>query len=116
MRVVVTGGAGFIGSHLTEKLVNLGHSVRVIVPYNVENSWGWLDYLDNKVKNNLEVISGDICDQDLINKSVKDVDVVFHLAALISIPYSYISPRSYVSVNITGTLNLLEAEIGRAHV
>jgi dTDP-glucose 4,6-dehydratase len=83
--------------------------VRVIVPYNVENSWGWLDYLDAKIKKNLEVISGDICDQDLINKSVKDVDVVFHLAALISIPYSYISPRSYVSVNITGTLNLLEA-------
>ena len=108
-KILITGASGFIGSHLTEKLVNLGHSVRVIVPYNVENSWGWLDYLDNKVKNNLEVISGDICDQDLINKSVKDVDVVFHLAALISIPYSYISPRSYVSVNITGTLNLLEA-------
>jgi NAD dependent epimerase/dehydratase len=108
-KILITGASGFIGSHLTEKLVNLGHTVRVIVPYNVENSWGWLDYLDAKIKKNLEVISGDICDQDLINKSVKDVDVVFHLAALISIPYSYISPRSYVSVNITGTLNLLEA-------
>ena len=108
-KILVTGASGFIGSHLTEKLVNLGYFVRVIVPYNVENSWGWLDYLDTKIKKNLEVISGDICDQDLINKSVKDVDVVFHLAALISIPYSYISPRSYASVNITGTLNLLEA-------
>jgi len=108
-KILITGASGFIGSHLTEKLVNLGHTVRVIVPYNVENSWGWLDYLDAKIKKNLEVISGDICDQDLINKSVKDIDVVFHLAALISIPYSYISPRSYVSVNITGTLNLLEA-------
>jgi len=108
-KILITGASGFIGSHLTEKLVNLGHTVRVIVPYNVENSWGWLDYLDAKIKKNLEVISGDICDQDLINKSVKDVDVVFHLAALISIPYSYISPRSYVSVNIIGTLNLLEA-------
>ena len=108
-KILITGASGFIGSHLTEKLVNLGHTVRVIVPYNVENSWGWLDYADAKIKNNFEVISGDICDQDLINKSVKDVDVVFHLAALISIPYSYISPRSYVSVNITGTLNLLEA-------
>jgi dTDP-glucose 4,6-dehydratase len=108
-KILITGASGFIGSHLTEKLVNLGYFVRVIVPYNVENSWGWLDYLDTKIKKNLEVISGDICDQDLINKSVKDVDVVFHLAALISIPYSYISPRSYVSVNITGTLNLLEA-------
>lgn len=108
-KILITGASGFIGSHLTEKLVNLGHTVRVIVPYNVENSWGWLDYLDAKIKKNLEVISGDICDQDLINKSVKDVDVIFHLAALISIPYSYISPRSYVSVNITGTLNLLEA-------
>jgi dTDP-glucose 4,6-dehydratase len=108
-KILITGASGFIGSHLTEKLVNLGYFVRVIVPYNVENSWGWLDYLDTKIKKNLEVISGDICDQDLINKSVKDVDVVFHLAALISIPYSYISPRSYASVNITGTLNLLEA-------
>lgn len=108
-KILITGASGFIGSHLTEKLVNLGYFVRVIVPYNVENSWGWLDYLDTRIKKNLEVISGDICDQDLINKSVKDVDVVFHLAALISIPYSYISPRSYVSVNITGTLNLLEA-------
>ena len=108
-KILITGASGFIGSHLTEKLVNLGYFVKVIVPYNVENSWGWLDYLDSKIKKNLEVISGDICDQDLINKSVKDIDVVFHLAALISIPYSYISPRSYVSVNITGTLNLLEA-------
>lgn len=108
-KILITGASGFIGSHLTEKLVNLGYFVKVIVPYNVENSWGWLDYLDTKIKKNLEVISGDICDQDLINKSVKDIDVVFHLAALISIPYSYISPRSYVSVNITGTLNLLEA-------
>jgi dTDP-glucose 4,6-dehydratase len=113
-KILITGASGFIGSHLTEKLVNLGHTVRVIVPYNVENSWGWLDYLDAQIKKNLEVISGDICDQDLINKSVKNVDVVFHLAALISIPYSYISPRSYVSVNITGTLNLLEA--ARTHL
>ena len=107
--ILITGGAGFIGSHLVEKLVKLGYRVKTIVPYNIDNSWGWIDTFEKKIKNNIEVISGDICDQNLISKEMKKVDIVFHLAALISIPYSYQSPRSYISTNVTGTLNMLEA-------
>ena len=107
--ILITGGAGFIGSHLVEKLVKLGYRVKTIVPYNIDNSWGWIDTFEKKIKNNIEVISGDICDQNLISKEMKKVDIVFHLAALISIPYSYKSPRSYLSTNVTGTLNMLEA-------
>ena len=107
--ILITGGAGFIGSHLVEKLVKLGYRVKTIVPYNIDNSWGWIDTFEKKIKNNIEVISGDICDQNLVSKEMKKVDIVFHLAALISIPYSYQSPRSYISTNVTGTLNMLEA-------
>ena len=108
-KIFVTGGAGFIGSHLIERLVKNGHHVKTIVPYNIENSWGWIDTFDKNIKKNIEVISGDICDQSIVLKAVKKIEVLFHLAALISIPYSYISPRSYVSTNVIGTLNLLEA-------
>ena len=108
-KIFVTGGSGFIGSHLIEYLVKKGHRVKTIVPYNIENSWGWIDTFDKNIIKNIEVISGDICDQNIILKTVKNVEVLFHLAALISIPYSYISPRSYISTNILGTLNLLEA-------
>lgn len=108
-KILVTGGGGFIGSHLIETLIKNGYSVRTIVPYNPDNSWGWIDSFEPNMKKNLEVISGDICDQNLVIKLVKNVDIIFHLAALISIPYSYLSPRSYISTNIIGTLNLLEA-------
>jgi len=108
-KIFVTGGSGFIGSHLIEYLVKKGHHVKTIVPYNIENSWGWIDTFDKNIIKNIEVISGDICDQNIILKTVKNIEILFHLAALISIPYSYISPRSYISTNILGTLNLLEA-------
>ena len=108
-KIFVTGGGGFIGSHLLEKLVKLGYDVKTLVPYNIDNSWGWIDTFEKNIKKNIKVISGDICDQNLIFKEMKKVDIVFHLAALISIPYSYKSPRSYISTNVVGTLNMLEA-------
>ncbi len=108
-KILVTGGAGFIGSHLVEKLVKLGYKVKTIVPYNINNSWGWIDSFPNDIKKNLEVISGDICDQNFVLEEAKKVEIIFHLAALISIPYSYKSPQSYVSTNVNGTLNMLEA-------
>ena len=108
-KILVTGGGGFIGSHLVEALVKKGYKVKALVEYNPDNTWGWIDSFDPIIKKNVEVISGDIRDQNLVIKLVKNVDIIFHLAALISIPYSYISPRSYISTNIIGTLNLLEA-------
>ena len=108
-KILVTGVAGFIGSHLVEKLVLQGYSVKTIVPYNINNSWGWIDSFSSEIKKNVEVVSGDICDQNFILDETKKIDIIFHLAALISIPYSYKSPQSYVSTNISGTLNMLEA-------
>tara|TARA_B100000035_G_C21003892_1_gene556275 strand:+ start:215 stop:1216 length:1002 start_codon:yes stop_codon:yes gene_type:complete len=108
-KILVTGGAGFIGSHLVEKLVLQGYSVKTIVPYNINNSWGWIDSFSSEIRKNVEVVSGDICDQNFILDETKKIDIIFHLAALISIPYSYKSPQSYVSTNISGTLNMLEA-------
>ena len=108
-KILVTGGAGFIGSHLVEKLVLQGYSVKTIVPYNINNSWGWIDSFSSEIKKNVEVVSGDICDQNFILDETKKIDIIFHLAALISIPYSYKSPQSYVSTNVSGTLNMLEA-------
>ena len=107
--IFVTGGGGFIGSHLVERLVKLGHKVKTIVPYNIDNSWGWIDSFSKDIKQNLEVVSGDICDPNLILKESKKTEIFFHFAALISIPYSYKSPQSYISTNINGTVNLLEA-------
>ena len=93
-RVLVTGAGGFIGSHLTEKLVELGARTRALVHYRSNGSWGWLDHSSRK--SNIEVIAGDIRDRDCVHKAVRDVDVVFHLAALIGIPYSYYAPASYI--------------------
>jgi nucleoside-diphosphate-sugar epimerase len=106
--VFITGGAGFIGSHLVETLILEGYKVKALVPYSVDNSWGWLDTINKDLKKDLEIVAGDICDQDTINREIKGSNIVFHLAALISIPYSYVSPRSYVNTNVIGTLNLLE--------
>ncbi len=105
--VLVTGADGFIGSHLVEALISLGCKVKATSLYNSFGTNGWLDYIENK--NNVEIIKIDIRDGDRINKITKNCDILFHLAALISIPYSYDSPRSYIETNIIGTLNILEA-------
>ena len=109
MKILVTGADGFIGSHLTESLVKKGYEVTGFVQYNSNNSWGWLDYSDKSIKNNLEIFSGDIRDPYGVRKAVQSKDIVMHLAALIAIPYSYHSPDSYVDTNIKGTLNILQA-------
>jgi NAD dependent epimerase/dehydratase len=108
-RVLVTGADGFIGSHLTEHLVRSGIDVRAFVLYNSFNSWGWLDEADEDVKRTLEVFSGDIRDPNGVRSAMKGCDVVFHLAALIAIPYSYHSPDTYVDTNVKGTLNVVQA-------
>lgn len=105
--VLVTGAGGFIGSHLSERLVELGANVRALVHYNALGSHGWLD--SSPLKSNLEVLAGDICDRDSVLNAVKDREIVFHLAALIAIPYSYQAPASYVRTNIEGTLNVLQS-------
>lgn len=107
MKILVTGAAGFIGSHLCEELVRQGHSVRAFLRYNSQNNWGWLE--QSSLKNELEIISGDIRDFDSVSKAVCGVDTVFHLAALISIPYSYKTQNAFVDVNVNGTLNVLQA-------
>lgn len=108
-RILITGADGFIGSHLTEKLVGLGANVTALVEYNSFNSWGWLDSIDENVRKDIEIISGDIREYDNVKRMVKGKDVVFHLAALIAIPYSYLSPMAYVKTNVEGTTNVLEA-------
>lgn len=107
--VLVTGADGFIGSHLVEHLVKSGVRVRAFVFYNSFNSWGWLDSLPDEIKDELDVFSGDIRDPNGVRVAMSDVDTVYHLAALIGIPYSYHSPDSYVDTNIKGTLNVLQA-------
>jgi NAD dependent epimerase/dehydratase len=106
--VLVTGADGFIGSHLVEFLVKRGFRVRAMAYYNSFGSWGWLDTLDSDVKDSIEVILGDVRDRGSVAVALNSVDVVYHLAALIGIPYSYHSPESYVAANISGTLNILE--------
>jgi NAD dependent epimerase/dehydratase len=108
-KILVTGADGFIGSHLVEILVGMGCQVKAFVYYNSFNTWGWLDNLSKVSLNSIEVFVGDVRDSDRVNQAVLGCDVVFHLAALIAIPYSYHSPRSYVDTNITGTLNILQA-------
>ena len=108
-KIFVTGADGFIGSHLTEKLVKLGYDVKALAQYNSFNNYGWLDYLDKSTDGNFEKVLGDIRDQSNINSLSKDTDVIFHLASLIGIPYSYIAPQSYIDTNVSGTLNVLQA-------
>lgn len=111
-RVFITGAGGFIGSHLAEKLVQLGAKVKVLIRYNSKNRWGWIE--NSIVKNDIDVIIGDIRDYDVVKTAMMGTDVVFHLAALIGIPYSYISPLAYIKTNVEGTYNVLQAarEIG----
>ncbi len=107
--VLVTGADGFIGSHLTEILVNKGFQVRAFCFYNSFNSWGWLDTLDKTILDQVEIFTGDIRDPNGVREAIKGVDIVYHLAALIAIPFSYHSPDSYVDTNVKGTLNVLQA-------
>ena len=107
MKVFVTGAGGFIGSHLVETLVERGYEVKASIKYNSKNSWGWLEQIQGKDK--VEVVSGDIRDYDFVSDSIKGCKGVFHLAALIGIPYSYVSPLAYIQTNIVGTYNILQA-------
>jgi NAD dependent epimerase/dehydratase len=117
-RVLVTGAGGFIGSHLCERLIAHGARVTAMIHYSSRADWGNLEYLSAEMKSALDVVAGDIQDSDFVMRAVKDQAVVFHLAALIAIPYSYVAPRSYVRTNIEGTLNVLEAcrRLGAARI
>ena len=117
-KIMVTGADGFIGSHLVEKLVDDGFRVRAFVCYNSFNSWGWLDSLPKEKLARIEIFSGDIRDPNGVRTALRDVEIVFHLAALIAIPFSYHSPDSYVDTNVKGTLNVLQAarELGTKRV
>ncbi len=108
-KVLVTGADGFIGSHLTERLVRAGFDIRAFVLYNSYGSWGWLDDCDPELKGRFEVFAGDVRDPYGVRAAMRGCDVVLHLAALVAIPYSYHSPETYVETNIKGTLNILQA-------
>lgn len=110
-KVLVTGSAGFIGSHLVEELVKIGVRVRALVHYNSRNDWGMLEDLDKSILKEIEIVTGDIRDGEALKWMIKDQDVVFHLAALIGIPYSYVNPRDVIETNISGSLNLLLAAL-----
>lgn len=113
-RAFVTGADGFIGSHLVEMLLSQGYSVKALSQYNSFNYWGWLDDMPRHPK--LEIISGDVRDPHFCKKFIRDVDVVFHLAALIAIPYSYVAPDSYVDTNVKGTLNVVQAALENGNI
>ncbi len=106
-KVLITGAAGFIGSHLTEVCVKNGYKVKAFIRYNSKNNWGWLEHSD--VKDEIEIITGDIRDYDSVYNALDGCQTVFHLAALIGIPYSYVSPLAYIKTNVEGTYNILEA-------
>ena len=107
MKVLVTGADGFIGSHLTEALLKDGYRVKALSQYNSFNYWGWLE--DIEPSSNLEIVCGDVRDPNFCREISKDIDVIFHLAALIAIPYSYIAPESYIETNVKGTLNICQS-------
>mgnify|MGYP002640314512 FL=1 len=106
-KILITGADGFIGSHLTEMLVQKGAKVKALSYYNSFNYWGWLEVLD--CLDQIEVVCGDVRDPHFCKEITKDIDVIFHLAALIAIPYSYVAPDSYVDTNVKGTLNICQA-------
>lgn len=106
---MVTGADGFIGSHLVEKLVSEGYKVRAFTYYNSFSSWGWLDTIESEILKSVEIVQGDIRDSFFVDNASEGMDMIFHLAALISIPYSYHSPESYIDTNIKGTLNILQS-------
>jgi len=106
-KVLITGAGGFIGSHLAELSVEIGYNVKAFVHYNSRNTWGWLE--NSKYQKEMEIISGDVRDYDSVFNALNNCDTVFHLAALIGIPYSYVSPLSYIRTNIEGTYNILQA-------
>lgn len=108
-KILVTGADGFIGSHLVEHLINKGYNVKAFCFYNSFNSWGWLDNFDKEMLRKIEVFTGDIRDPNGVREAMKDCQIVFHLAALIAIPFSYHSPDSYIDTNVKGTLNILQA-------
>ncbi len=107
--VLVTGAGGFIGSHLTERLVRDGHHVRALVHYNSRNDWGQIELLSEDVRNAIEVVSGDIMDPFMVDNAVRGCDTIFHLCSLIAIPYSYVAPQAYVATNVSGAINVLQA-------
>ncbi|OVE81672.1 NAD-dependent dehydratase [bacterium K02(2017)] len=117
-KILVTGSEGFFGSHLTEALVKAGHNVKAFVLYNSFNSWGWLDQLPPDVLKEIEIFTGDVRDAHCVKKAMTDCDVVYHLAALIGIPYSYNAPASYIDTNVNGTLNIVQAakDLGTSQV
>jgi len=108
-RILITGSDGFIGSHLVERFLNEDCQIRAFVYYNSFNTWGWLDNLPKNDLKKIDVVSGDIRDADFVRSTVKDIDIICHLAALISIPYSYVAPESFVETNVNGTLNIIQA-------
>ncbi len=108
-KVLVTGADGFIGSHLIELLYNSGYDVKAFCFYNSNGSWGWLDQVSSNIKSEIDVCLGDIRDPLCVKKAMEECDMVFHLAALIAIPYSYLAPSSYIDTNIHGTLNIVQA-------
>jgi NAD dependent epimerase/dehydratase len=109
--VFVTGAGGFIGSHLCEALVRIGAQVKAFVHYNSRNDWGLIEVLPDKIRSNLDVIAGDIRDAFLVASAMKDCEIVFHLASLIAIPFSYRAPWSYVNTNLNGTINVMQAAL-----
>jgi len=108
MKILVTGACGFIGSHLVESLVKKGHDVKAFTFYNSRSSNGWIDNVDKTIKKQIQIVSGDIRDYHFLEQHSKNINIIFHLAALISIPYSYQSPKSYIDTNIIGTYNVLK--------
>lgn len=108
-KILITGSEGFIGSHLVERLLKEQCKIRAFVLYNSFNSWGWLDTCPKELLKDVEIVTGDIRDQNSVRNAIKGIEIVFHLAALIGIPYSYHSPDSYIDTNIKGTLNVLQA-------
>jgi NAD dependent epimerase/dehydratase len=112
MKIFLTGSEGFIGSHLAEKIVKNGYELTCLVLYNSFNSWGWLDTIEKRVRDNMRIVTGDVRDEYLINKLIKkNTDVIINLAALIGIPYSYRSPKSYIETNSIGLMNILNSSI-----